>query len=148
MTPTRWYSTWTPGCMHFDILCMTRDGEDGMDQSKWAIPRARRGVCTKALAKLERPRCKVQGVWAHGCCLCLYPVDVRQSADGSMVVESIAKTLEHCKSLYNAKGREMPRRIFLIAPRLVKAYHYVLRSTTVFARTRIRRCSSGCAICS
>ena len=35
--------------------------EDGMDQSKWALPRVRHGQLTKALQKLERPRTKVQG---------------------------------------------------------------------------------------
>lgn len=66
-----------------------------MDQSKWALPRLRHGVQTKALQKLERPRIKLQGTWAHGVCLCLHVVEVRQGSDATMVLEAICRSLEH-----------------------------------------------------
>lgn len=37
--------------------------QDGMDQSKWALPRARRSRLTKSETPLQRPRMKIQGVW-------------------------------------------------------------------------------------
>ena len=58
--------------------------QDGMDQSKWSLPRARHGIVTKPLAKHERVRTKVQGAWFHQICFCLYCLDVRQSSDASM----------------------------------------------------------------
>ena len=89
------------------------ESKDGMDQSKWAIPRCRDLRLTKSLAKHERPRSKLQGVWLHNICLCLYALDVRQSADGSMVAECLAKALDKMKEICDAKQKPYPKRILL-----------------------------------
>lgn len=87
-----------------------------MDQSKWAVPRCRHQVLTKKLAKFDRPRTKLQGVWLHGVCLCLYAIDVRQSGDGSMVAECLSKALDKMKSICDQRGRKYPKRILLWVP--------------------------------
>lgn len=71
---------------------------------------------TKTLQKFDRPRVKLQGVWAHNLALCLYAVDVRQKADGSMVVEALSNALEHCARILKEKNKPFPQRIVLIAP--------------------------------
>ena len=88
--------------------------EDGMDQSKWALPRVRHGQLTKALQKLERPRTKVQGCWAHNVALFCHVVEVRQPSDGSTVVESMLKTIEYAESILKDK---MPKKILIWVPR-------------------------------
>ena len=90
--------------------------EDGMDQSKWAIPRCRHQTLTKQVAKYERPRTKLQGVWLHGVILALYVIEVRQSADGSLVAECLSKALDKMKEICDAMGRPYPKRLFLWAP--------------------------------
>ena len=84
-----------------------------MDQSKWCLPRVKHGVLTKAMQKMDRPRIKLQGVWAHGIALCLYPIDVRQPADGTLVVESICKTLEYCATVLRRSGVGFPKRVII-----------------------------------
>lgn len=88
--------------------------QDGMDQSKWALPRLRHGVLTKSMQKLDRPRVKIQGVWCHQVALFLHVVEVRQPSDGSMVAESLAKSLEYVQTILKDK---MPRKVLLIVAR-------------------------------
>ena len=85
--------------------------QDGMDQSKWAIPRCQQ--LTKALAKHERPIAKLQGVWMHNVALCMYALDVRQATDASMVVEALAQSLEKMWEICRKRGRPGPKRILL-----------------------------------
>lgn len=40
--------------------------QDGMDQAKWSVPRARHARVTKSEAPLLRPRFKIQGIWTLG----------------------------------------------------------------------------------
>ena len=84
-----------------------------MDQSKWSIPRCRHGVLTKSIAKYDRPRTKLQGVWLHSVCLCMYALDVRQSADGSMVAECLSKAFDKMLEICRARHRPPPKRIVL-----------------------------------
>ena len=82
-----------------------------MDQSKWAIPRSK--VLTKNLAKYERPKGKIQGVWVHNICLCLFVVDPRVHCDASMVIETLCRSLEHAKKICDRLRVEMPKRLLL-----------------------------------
>ena len=82
--------------------------EDGMDQSKWCLPRVRH--LTKALQPLERPRVKLQGCWAHNVCLALHVVEVRQGSDSTMVIESLCKTLE---MVHDKLGSKMPKKVLI-----------------------------------
>lgn len=84
-----------------------------MDQSKWSIPRLRRGVLTKSMQKLDRPRVKLQGVWAHNVCLTLNVVEVRQASDATMVVEALATTLERVFNICSSQSKPMPKKIFV-----------------------------------
>lgn len=63
--------------------------KDGMDQSKWGVPRNRGTRAAKSMAPLSKPKCKVQGVWAHGTMLKLYVLDPRMPSDSSTVLEML-----------------------------------------------------------
>ena len=89
--------------------------KDAMDQSKWSIPRVKHNQLTKSVAKYDRPRVKLQGVWLHGAILALYVIDVRQSGDGSLVAECLSKALDKLKEVCDQRGRSYPKRIFLWA---------------------------------
>lgn len=90
--------------------------KDGMDQAKFCIPRCRAGVTTKSMAKYERPRVKIQGVWLHQALLSLHVVDVRQSGDASMVIECLSKDLEKMAEVCKEQGKKTPKRLLLWVP--------------------------------
>ena len=46
--------------------------QDGMDQSKWRIPRYSKQRPLKSTSMLQRPQLKVQGCWVHGVALDLW----------------------------------------------------------------------------
>ena len=46
--------------------------QDGMDQSKWRIPRYAGQRPLKSTSMLQRPQLKVQGTWCHNICLDLW----------------------------------------------------------------------------
>ena len=102
-----------------------------MDQSKWALPRLRKGVMTKSFQKLERPRLKVQGVWAHNLCLTLNVVEVRQSSDATMVLEALADTLERVYTICRSKNRPTPTKIVIWAPRFVIGRWFLFHTLTL-----------------
>ena len=89
-----------------------------MDQSKWALPRQRNHTLTKSMQKMERPRVKLQGAWAHGVCLALEVISVRQSCDGAMVAETLSVLLDHVKRICDSKGKAMPKKVVLWVVRL------------------------------
>lgn len=84
-----------------------------MDQSKWSLPRLRNGILTKSMQKLDRPRVKLQGVWAHNVCLTLNVVEVRQSSDATMVLEALSRTLERVHDLCQQQGKPMPAKVLV-----------------------------------
>lgn len=87
--------------------------KDGMDQSKWSMPRCRNNLLTKSLAKHERVRTKIQGVWLHQVALFLYCLDTRLSADSSMVVECVSRALQRMSEICQARGVNTPRKLIL-----------------------------------
>lgn len=84
-----------------------------MDQSKWSIPRLRGGVLTKSMQKLDRPRLKLQGCWAHNMVLMLNVIEVRQASDATMVLEAVAKCLERVHQMCVDKGKPPPKKIYI-----------------------------------
>ena len=95
-----------------------------MDQSKWAVPRCRHHQIPKSVAKFERPKSKVQGVWCHGVILCLYVLSPRASCDGSMVVECLMKAFDKVKEICERRGRTPPKRIVLWVLRQQKSFFF------------------------
>ena len=61
---------------------------DGMDQSKWSLPRIVQHRGSKDVQKYIRPRLKVVGVWCSGFLLTLYLVDANFSHDASLTCEA------------------------------------------------------------
>ena len=62
---------------------------DGMDQSKWSVPRYPENKQSKDLSKYIRPRLKVVGCWMSGYLLSLYIADANFAHDASMTVEAV-----------------------------------------------------------
>lgn len=97
---------------HFSgLTCLLT--QDGMDQSKWALPRCRGGIQTKTLAKFDRPRTKIEGIWCHNVIMTLHVIDVRVAGDASMVAECLSRDLEKVVRICRELGKEPPRRILL-----------------------------------
>ena len=107
-----WNISWS-GFVYFPQPPWVALSKDGMDQSKWAVPRVRHGRLTKRIAKHDRPRTKLQGCWLHGIVLCMFVLDVRQGGDGSMVCECFSRALDKMKEACDHKGKPYPKRIIL-----------------------------------
>ena len=60
---------------------------DGVDQSKWSLPRIVQHRGSKDVQKYIRPRLKVVGCWCSGYLLSLYLVDANFSHDASLTCE-------------------------------------------------------------
>ena len=84
------------------------DSEDGMDQSKWALPRHRVVQRSKASANLARPRMKLHGVWVHNVCLHLFVIHPCVSADSSLVCEAFQRVLQLTSEEFEKMGKQMP----------------------------------------
>lgn len=86
---------------------------DGMDQSKFALPRDKGLQTLSSWSKFHRPRAKVHGVWAIGWCLQVGVLDEDQRHDSSCVIELVARTLERVAEIASAEGRKFPSTILL-----------------------------------
>lgn len=84
-----------------------------MDQAKWAIPRCRRGQLSKTIAKFDRPKTKVQGLWLHGIAMFLFALCPKLPADGSMVAECLCRSLDYMFKYCEENDYAAPRRMFL-----------------------------------
>ena len=61
---------------------------DGMDQSKWSLPRFPGNRGSKDLQKFIRPRLKLVGCWCSGYLLALYVVDSNYAHDAALTIEA------------------------------------------------------------
>ena len=60
---------------------------DGMDQSKWSLPRLVQHRGSKDVQKYIRPRVKIVGAWCSGYLLSLYIIDANFAHDASLTCE-------------------------------------------------------------
>ena len=77
---------------------------DGMDQSHWCTPRMPHLRGPKSLAKLRRPRAKVQGCWLFYYGVFFFIADEVQPHDSSFTVECLARALERVRIIAREKG--------------------------------------------
>ena len=61
---------------------------DGMDQSKWSLPRFPENRGSKNLKQYLRPRLKIVGCWCSRYLLAAYIVDANIAHDASLTVEA------------------------------------------------------------
>jgi hypothetical protein len=66
---------------------------DGMDQSKFRVPRQLFGRKAKLLTKLYRPALHVTGAWVHGCFLDMIVSDEDLKNDSETQLEVLARCL-------------------------------------------------------
>ncbi|CAK9050336.1 unnamed protein product [Durusdinium trenchii] len=93
---------------------------DGMDQSKWVVPRRRHHLLTKSLSKYDRPKSKLQGIWLHGFAMFLYVLEPRLAGDGSMVSECLVRSLDKMHEYCTNHNIAFPRRVMLWVDNTVK----------------------------
>ena len=98
--------------------------EDGMDQSKWALPRHRLFQTSKEGSVHVRPRMKLHAVWLHGVSLNLYLVHPGVPADSSLVVEAFLRAMQDASLMFQQRQREMPREVLIHAPWMHKIVPY------------------------
>lgn len=102
---------------------------DGADQSKFALPRdaGLRGLAS--WSNLQRPRCKVHGVWALGWCLTIGVLDDDQAHDSTCVLELVSQTLERVNQMCTKESRRFPSVVLLWADNTVREAknQYVLK---------------------
>ena len=117
---------------------------DGMDQAKFAIPRDPLLKAAAAVAKWQKPRLKVHGVWCFGHLLDVKIMDETFKHDSACVIQLISECLEkvaeHCKSL----KRPMPSNMVVLADNTVrenKNQHLFKYMSLLCAKNKMR-CAS------
>lgn len=90
---------------------VTRAPKDGMDQSKWSIPRERSDRMSKAFQVFDRPRAKVHSVWVHYHELMFFVCDPRTSADSNLVIECASRALERVWEKCRTTNRQFPQEL-------------------------------------
>ncbi|CAL1145894.1 unnamed protein product [Cladocopium goreaui] len=93
---------------------------DGMDQSKWRIPRYAGQRPLKSTSMLQRPQLKVQGCWVHGVVLDLWVLDPRVPADSTMVIETGSRSIEFAKQCCQERQVPFPDQILISADNCVR----------------------------
>ena len=130
MTPPRWHFTGTLSCAECSVchgLCLAElslilsalDTQDGMDQSKWALPRQRLLQSSKDAQNMLRPRMKVHAVWAHGVVLEMFVVHPGVPHDSALVLECLMRTMEDVSEIFQKHGKPLPREMLSWVPCLV-----------------------------
>lgn len=89
------------------VLCCILH-KDGMDQSKWCLPRDRIVQSSKEGSVFQRPRMKVHGVWNHGVSLNLFLIHPGVAADSSLVIETFQRVLQDTVQTFEKCGRPLP----------------------------------------
>ena len=82
--------------------------KDGMDQSKWSLPRHRLLQSSKESQNIIRPRMKIHGLWVHGVSLNLYLIHPGVPADSSLIAECFARALQDTSEVFAARNQPMP----------------------------------------
>ena len=93
--------------------CLLEFSKDGMDQAKWTCPRNKRALVPKALSGHQKPRFKVEGVWCHNVSLHLYLIDSRVPSDSSMVIETLARSVQGVVDTCARKGKPCPDQLLV-----------------------------------
>lgn len=93
---------------------------DGIDQSKFALPRDSGLRCLSSLSKYHRPRAKVHGCWALGWVLRVGVMDETQAHDASCVLELLARTLEDVAKICEQEKRPFPATVLLYSDNTVR----------------------------
>lgn len=95
-----------------DVICLIADG---MDKSKFLVPRYHCGRTPKNLETIVRPSCELYAVLVHGHCICTWVTDCDQSAGSDWAIETIARSLNLAFKLAQQKGRPWPQHLKIFA---------------------------------
>ena len=117
---------------------------DGCDQGKFRLPRDPALKATAALAKYNRPRLTLHGVWAFGRTLQLRVLDEPTRHDSSCIVEAIAHTLEEVFAEVERTQQPRPTSLVLMGDNTVrelKNQFCFLYGANLLARNKLRHIS-------
>lgn len=81
---------------------------DGMDKSKFSLPRYHEGRTPKALETVARPSCEVYAVILHGHAVCTYVTDCDQSAGAAWVMEVLGRSFDVAFKASQRQGKPWP----------------------------------------
>ena len=81
---------------------------DGMDKSKFMLPRYSFGTTPKALETRVRPACELSAVLAHGWGVYVYLTDAEQSTGTDWTCEIVSRTLDSCWKIAQSTKRSWP----------------------------------------
>ena len=93
-------------CHDRDVICLIADG---MDKSKFLVPRYHSGRTPKNVEMMVRPSCELYAVLIHGHCLCTWVTDCDQTAGSDWAIETIARSLDLAFKLAQQKGQPWPQ---------------------------------------
>ena len=88
---------------------------DGMDKSKFLVPRFYIGRTPKQLEGMTRPCCELYSVIIHGHCICTYITDADQTAGSNWVMEALARSLDIAFKQSQERAKPWPTMIRVYA---------------------------------
>lgn len=88
---------------------MSGSAKDGMDQSKFALPRNRVIQSSKEASAFVRPRIKLHWLWVHGISLNLYVIHPGVAADSSLIIECFSLALQDAIDMLERAGKQVPK---------------------------------------
>ena len=88
---------------------------DGMDKSKFSLPRYSEGRTPKNLEAVARPSCEVYAVLIHGHCICTFVTDCDQSAGSAWVMEALSRSLNVAFKQAQSQRKPWPSAIKVFA---------------------------------
>lgn len=105
---------------------------DGMDKSKFLLPRYSFGVTPKALETRQRPACELSAVLAHGWGVFVYVTDSEQSTGTDWACEIVSRTLDKCWKISQCSKRAWPSILKVFADNTPKV-PFVVHSKVFFS---------------
>lgn len=93
----------------WSLEIMSEPAKDGMDQSKFALPRNRIIQSSKEASAFVRPRIKLHGLWVHGISLNLYVIHPGVPADSSLIIECFSLALQDAIDMLERAGKQVPK---------------------------------------
>lgn len=105
-----------------DLLCLIADG---MDKSKFSLPRWAEGRTPKGLENIARPACELYSVLIHGHCICTYVTDSDQTVGSTWAIETIARSLDLAFRLNQKASRPWPQHLKVFADNIPKESCFV-----------------------
>lgn len=111
-----------------DILCAI---QDGMDRSKYALPRFHRGQVPKDIENMKRPSLEVTTTMVHGVGIYTYLSDENQVGGSNWSLECLNRSLQHVHDKYQKMSKPVPRILKIFGDNTPKDWLFHLTKHTM-----------------